>query len=300
MLSFKEITLADKETIQHFTLHSPRRNCDLQFANLSSWTFLYQTEFAVMNDYLLLRFYSGEVLAYMLPVGTGDIRPVLKAMVEDAEDLGSPFRLLGVCTNMRADLEAAMPGKFTFTEDRDYFDYIYLREELASLKGKKLQAKRNHVNKFKRTYPDYEYKELTPALVSECLKLEEEWYKDSPEENRMALRAERRSMTYALKHIDALGISGGVLHVNGRICAFTYGGAINYETWDTCVEKADTNIEGAYAMINYEYANHIPEQYVYVNREEDLGIDGLRKAKLSYKPVILLEKYIAEYNDHKR
>ena len=77
-------------------------------------------------------------------------------------------------------------------------------------------------------------------------------------------------------------------------------GPINHETWDTCVEKADTGIEGSYAMINYEYANHIDEQYIYVNREEDLGLEGLRKAKLSYQPVILLEKCIAELNDHKR
>lgn len=94
-------------------------------------------------------------------------------------------------------------------------------------------------------------------------------------------------------------MTGGVLHVNGKIAAFTYGAPINHETWDTCVEKADTGIEGSYAMINYEYANHIDEQYIYVNREEDLGLEGLRKAKLSYQPVILLEKCIAELNDHK-
>ena len=111
--------------------------------------------------------------------------------------------------------------------------------------------------------------------------------------------AERKSMTYALNHMEALGLTGGVLHANGKIAAFTYGAPINHETWDTCVEKADTGIEGSYAMINYEYANHIDEQYIYVNREEDLGLEGLRKAKLSYQPVILLEKCIAELNDYK-
>ena len=109
-----------------------------------------------------------------------------------------------------------------------------------------------------------------------------------------ALQDERRFMTAALQHMDQLDIQGGVLYVGGKIVAFTFGAPINQETFDTCVEKADTDIEGAYAMINYEFANHIPEQYVYINREEDLGLEGLRRAKLSYHPEILLEKYVAE------
>ena len=172
MIEFKDITLADKDLIQSFTLGSLRRNCDLSFANLCSWIFLYQTKYAVMDNYLLLRFYAGEELAYMMPVGTGDVKPVLEALIKDAEEMGAKLRMLGVCVGMKADIEAVMPGRFTFTEDRDYFDYIYLRTDLATLKGKKFQAKRNHINKFKKQYPDYEYKPLTPDLVPECLKLE--------------------------------------------------------------------------------------------------------------------------------
>lgn len=96
------------------------------------------------------------------------------------------------------------------------------------------------------------------------MKLEEEWCRANNCEEQLALGAERKSMTYALNHMEALGLTGGVLHVNGKIAAFTYGAPINHETWDTCVEKADTGIEGSYAMINYEYANHIDEQYIYV------------------------------------
>lgn len=91
-----------------------------------------------MDGYLLLRFYAGEELAYMMPVGTGDVKPVLEALIEDAEALGAKFRMLGVCVGMKADLEAVMPGRFTFTEDRDYFDYLYLRTDLAALKGKSI------------------------------------------------------------------------------------------------------------------------------------------------------------------
>ncbi len=294
MLTFKDITPDDKDVIQSFTLVSKRMNCDLSFANLCSWSFLYHTQFAVMDGYLLFRFYADGELSYMMPVGTGDVKPVLEALISDAEAQGSKFQMLGVCTNMKADIEAAMPGRFTFSEDRDYFDYIYLREDLATLKGKKYQPKRNHINKFKKQYPDYEYQPLTPELVPECLALAAEWCRANNCDEQKALTDERQSATYALHHFEALGLTGGVLRVNGCIAAFTYGAPINADTWDVCVEKANTDIEGAYAMINYEYANHIDEQYTYINREEDLGLEGLRKAKLSYQPVILLEKCIAE------
>lgn len=294
MIPFKDITLEDRELIQSFTLNSQRRNCDLSFANLWSWLFLYQTKFAVMDGFLLLRFYAGEELAYMMPIGTGDVQPIIEALIEDAAQQGGKFRMLGVCVGMKADLDLAMPGRFVFTEDRDYFDYIYMRSDLATLKGKKYQSKRNHINKFKNQYPNYEYKELTPELVPECLKLEEEWCRANNCDEQVALGAERASMISALLNMEALGLTGGVLHVDGKIAAFTYGTPINHETWDVCVEKADTEIEGSYTMINNEYANHIAEQYIYINREEDLGLEGLRKAKLSYHPAVLLEKCMAE------
>lgn len=294
MIPFQPINLADKERVQKYTLPARRRNCDLSFANLYSWRFLYRTEIAEQDGFLLFRFYADGQPVYMMPVGAGDVATVVEALIDDAHRLEVPFRMLGVCINMRAELEAAFPGRFTFTVDRDYSDYIYLRTDLATLRGKKFQPKRNHINRFKASYPDYEYKELTPALVPECLRLEAVWCKENDCEQDEALRAERRSMTDALTHSAELDLLGGVLHVHGDIVAFTYGAPINNETFDTCVEKADTNIEGAYAMINYEFANHIPEQYTYINREEDLGLEGLRKAKLSYQPETLLEKYIVE------
>ena len=294
MIPFKEITLADRELIQSYTLNSHRRNCDLSFSNLYSWRFLYHTVYAELDGFLLLRFYAGGELAYMMPVGSGDLKAVLEAMIEDAQGEGQPFQMLGICTSMKEELEEVMPGRFEFSADRDYFDYIYLRSDLTTLKGKKYQPKRNHINRFKNTYPDYEYRELVPELVPECLKLEAEWCKTNNCAEDVALQAERRSMTAALAHFEELGLRGGVLHVNGDIVAFTFGAPINNETFDVCVEKANTDVEGAYTMINNEFALHIPEQYIYINPEEDLGLEGLRKAKLSYHPETLLEKCMAK------
>ena len=298
MIPFKDITLADKDTITSFTMKSDRRNCDLSFSNLCSWRFLYDTQFAVVDNFLVFKFWAGEQLAYMMPVGTGDLKAVLWELIEDARKENQHFCMLGVCSNMRADLEAILPEQFTFTEDRDYADYIYLRSDLSTLKGKKFQAKRNHINRFRNTYPDYEYTPITPDRIQECLDLEAEWCKVNNCDQQEGTGNERRALIYALHNFEALGLTGGILNVNGKIVAFTFGMPINHETFGVHVEKADTSIEGAYAMINYEFANRIPEQYIYINREEDLGIEGLRKAKLSYQPATILEKYMACLKEH--
>lgn len=298
MIPFKDITLADKDTITSFTMKSDRRNCDLSFSNLCSWRFLYDTQFALVDNFLVFKFWAGEQLAYMMPVGTGDLKAVLWELIEDARKENQHFCMLGVCSNMRADLEAILPEQFTFTEDRDYADYIYLRSDLSTLKGKKFQAKRNHINRFRNTYPDYEYTPITPDRIQECLDLEAEWCKVNNCDQQEGTGNERRALIYALHNFETLGLTGGILHVNGKIVAFTFGMPINHETFGVHVEKADTSIEGAYAMINYEFANRIPEQYIYINREEDLGIEGLRKAKLSYQPATILEKYMACLKEH--
>lgn len=298
MIPFKDVTLADRDTITSFTMKSDRRNCDLSFSNLCSWRFLYDTQFAVVDNFLVFKFWAGEQLAYMMPVGTGDLKAVLWELIEDARKENQHFCMLGVCSNMRADLEAILPEQFTFTEDRDYADYIYLRSDLSTLKGKKFQAKRNHINRFRNTYPDYEYTPITPDRIQECLDLEAEWCKVNNCDQQEGTGNERRALIYALHNFETLGLTGGILHVNGKIVAFTFGMPINHETFGVHVEKADTSIEGAYAMINYEFANRIPEQYIYINREEDLGIEGLRKAKLSYQPATILEKYMACLKEH--
>ena len=212
-------------------------------------------------------------------------------MIAEAEAMEVPFCILGVSPKMKDELDAVMPGRFNYVINRDYADYIYLRSDLASLKGNKLQPKRNHVNKFIRNYPDFTYHELTPEFVPQCLAFERQWERRNvtPEEAQ-ALEDERKSMTFALTHFDRLDLRGAFICVNGKMAAFTFGAAINDSTFDVCVEKADTDIEGVYAMINYEFSRHLPENYVYINREEDLGLEGLRKAKLSYQPCEILEK----------
>ncbi|KXB85390.1 hypothetical protein HMPREF3034_00242 [Prevotella sp. DNF00663] len=308
MLKFKALTTADKQIIQDYTLLGERQNCDLSFANIFSWRFLYNTEWTIVDDFLVFRFYTGQHLAYMMPIPHAKIDADGKRKVEicdecsahvireirnDSIAMGHPFLMLGVCNFCVDIIENAFPDTFSITPDRDYSDYIYLRSKLITLSGKKLQSKRNHINKFKSLYPDYEYRALTTDMIPECQRLAGEWRAGQEDDTEgHSIYSEMRSMTRAFDHWDELGLMGGTIWVDDKLIAFTYGTPINQTTFDICVEKADTNYEGAFTIINQEFAKHIPEQYIYINREEDMGDEGLRRAKLSYKPDILLEKNV--------
>lgn len=295
MIEFKDITVEDKDTITSFTMNSCRRNCDLSFSNLCSWRFMYNTKFAVIDNFLVFKFWLHGRVSYMMPVGQGDQeKELIEKLIEDSLLEGEPLRLMGVCQGMKKRLNDILPGKFEFTTNRDYSDYIYLRSDLATLTGKKFQSKRNHINRFKKEYT-YKYVPITPDRVQECLYLEAEWCKANDCDKQDGTGNERQAIVFALEHFEELGLSGGILYANDKIVAFTFGMPINKETFGVHVEKADTTVDGAYAMINFEFANHIPETFTYINREEDLGIEGLRKAKLSYQPETILEKFVAHY-----
>lgn len=289
-MQFKPISLAAKEQIQRLTLNGQGINCDLSFANMFSWRFLYDTVYAEEDGFIFFRFHTRHHLAYMMPIGEGDLKAAISKIMLDARQQGHPFLLLGVCGDMRHRVEDLFPGQLTIEYDRDYCDYIYTRESLATLKGKKLQPKRNHVNKFHRLYPDAEFKPLTVNEIPDCMAMAEQWYKTHSEV--VDIENEHRSLKECLSHFEELGLRGGVLYVEGKVAAFTYGMPVNANTFDVCVEKADEAYEGSYAVINQEFVKSLPEQYEYINREEDMGLEGLRKAKLSYQPAIILQKYI--------
>lgn len=296
MLAFKDIELADREVILSYTLPSGRRSCDLSFANLMSWRGLFASQWTLWGGFLLLKWRLGRQSAYTLPVGQGDLRAVLSQLKDDARHEGMTLRLTGICEEMVDEVERAMPGRLTFRAERDYADYVYLRQDLATLSGRRLQAKRNHVHQFIRACPDWRYEPITPDHIGECLQLEAAWYEANPTLWHEGADEERQAVTFALRHFSELGLTGGLLRTGGRIVAFTFGMPISTDTFGVHAEKADAGVEGAYAMINHEFAQRIPQQYIYVNREEDMGLEGLRKAKLSYHPAMLLSKYMAVEN----
>ena len=303
-LSFKPLELGDRARIEHYTIPSPLTNCDLAFANMYCWQPTYRSEWTEIDGFLVIRFRidGGARVAYMQPVGEGDFTPLLPRLAADAATWGQPLRLVGLTDEAAGRLRAlgAAPGRLRLPDgvghpilaaDRDLADYIYLREDLCRLSGRRHQPKRNHINRFLAAYPDYRFEPLTPDRFEECMRLEQAWYRrhegvDGEEE----IQAERQAIRRAFGAFEALGLRGGCLYVGDRMVAFTYGSAVNRETFDIHVEKADTSYEGAFAMINRLFAETLPEQYRYINREEDLGVEGLRRAKLSYEPCRLSDK----------
>ena len=280
-LCFHPITLTDRKAMQAVTLYAGRRNCNYTFANLVGWQFWFHTEVCVLDNAVVLRYTFEGKRAYM--VCTADAIPLemMEALLDDSH---GNLTLIGLEDSQVTQLQTSNP--IVVEPVRNQYDYIYRRTNLATLQGRHLNAKRNHIHRFRAEHPDFEYRPLTPELFEECRQLTALWKKDKAESETIA--AEHRVMETVFRHWDALDMMGGSIFVDGRMVAFTYGAAVTNDTFDVCVEKADRNVEGAFAIINQQFAEHLPEQYGYLNREEDMGIPGLRQAKLSYYPEILL------------
>lgn len=294
MIPFQSITPFDKELITSYTFPGNYRDNNLSICNLCSWQFLHQSSYAVLNGQLVIRFHFEGSAVYTLPFGPGDTAATLLSLHEIVRETQEPFRLYGANPFFREQLEKYFPHSFSYDCPRDYFDYIYLRTALADLRGRDYQPKRNHTNKFRKKY-DYRYIELTPDLLPHCLELADKWCERHNCEEDKNLRDEQRAMRFAMDYFTLLGLRGGALRADGEIVAFTYGAPVNHDTFCVHIEKADTHFDGAYATINQEFAKHLPEAFFYINREEDLGLAGLRKAKLSYYPAFLLEKCRATF-----
>ncbi|MBR6437576.1 MAG: DUF2156 domain-containing protein [Bacteroidales bacterium] len=283
-LSFHQLTLSDREAVQAVMLHAGRRNCNYTFANLVGWQFWYYTEVCVLENAVMLRYTFDGQRAYMVCTAEDLSLELIEALVKDSN---GNLTLIGLEDSQASQL-LTLNSQLSISVEpiRNQYDYIYRRTDLATLHGKHLNAKRNHIHRFRAEHPDFEYRPLTPELFDECRRLTEIWQEDK--NVNVSITAERRVMETIFSNWDALDMIGGSIFVDGRMVAFTYGAAVTKDTFDVCVEKADRHVEGAFAIINQQFAEHLPEQYIYFNREEDMGIPGLRQAKLSYHPEILL------------
>ena len=294
MIEFKPVRLEDRAVIERYTMPSGICNCDLAFANMYCWQAVFHSAWAEIGGFLVIRFQidGGERIGYMQPVGEGDFGPILPLLREDAHAHGQRLRIIGLTDEGRDTIRRIVPCHFAFESDRALEDYVYNADDLRNLAGRRYQPKRNHINRFTAEYPDYCYEELTPDRFGECMALEREWRK-AHEGHTSELCAEQRAMQRAFEHFEELGLIGGCIYVGDRLAAFTYGSAVNDHTFDTHVEKADTEFDGAFTIINKLFAQHLPERFTLINREEDLGLDGLRQAKLSYHPAFLQHKFAA-------
>lgn len=292
-MEFRPIRLEDKALFQRYSFKSGTQNCDMSFANIYCWQDTYHSEIAEYGGFLLIRFvYGAGETGYMQPIGEGDVRDVIARLHEDAASRGSALRIVGITQQpWRERIEELFPDRFAFSAPRSLCDYIYLAEDLAALQGSHYKPKRNHINRFRSLY-DYRYEPLTAENMGDCMALNRLW-QQMRDDHSASEREEQAAMQRAFADFEALGLRGGVLYANGKVAAFTYGSPINPDTFCTHVEKADTDFDGAGAMINMLFAQDLAGEYKYINREEDLGIEGLRFSKLSYRPAVLLCKQSA-------
>jgi len=269
---------------------------DLNFTNLYMWRKPYHIKYCVADNFLCIFAQYGSNPPFALfPISdtaTADISPIIMKLKHHFDKIGHPLVIRSLTPQMKYQLERCMPGMFGYTPVTTSFDYIYNAADLISLQGKKYHAKRNHINKFIASN-NHSYHPLTSELAMQCIEIAKAWYENHDGEQNSSLSEELNAIIDTLSHFDILGYKGGVLKVDGNIVAFTYGEKLTDNMAVIHVEKADAEIHGSYAMINQQFCEHEWQSVAFINREEDMGLEGLRKAKLSYYPAHMSEKHTA-------
>lgn len=292
MLNFQKLTPKDRDKYNELLFSGPERGCEYSFANLYLWG-KQQACFTHGNAALFSHFYGKSIYPY--PVGPEDKRDLVLRLLEDSRKRGIPFRMTGMLKEEVEQLQSWFPGDFFVQMDRDAFDYVYDIHDLADLKGRKFQKKRNHVNRFKQEHPDYRVEPLTVCNLPQVQHMVNDWYqirmRQDPEGNYLL---ENIALAKAFRNFENLDMEGLVLYDGDTVLAMTMASRMNPDTFDVHFEKAREDVDGAYPVINQEFAKYLREKYPevkYLDREDDLGLEGLRKAKLSYNPHHMIEKY---------
>lgn len=297
MLNFKPINLEDQKIIKSYTSDKNYFMCTYCFIDLYMWQFNYATEYCEYENFLFIKMQTPEEkqTLYLAPFGQGDYKKAILTLEADAKERNIPFIITAVPEEIKPLLEELFPDKFNFTEQRDYEDYIYLAENLIELKGKKYHSKRNFVNRFLKEYEGrWKYEDISKDNIREIFDFHLEWggLRDCSHEEDFL--SETCAISRALKSFDELNLKGGLIKLDEKIIAFTLGSKSHDDMFIVHIEKANPDIAGSYQMINQQFAIRHFENITYVNREEDLGIEGLRKAKLSYYPVKMGVSFRAE------
>lgn len=291
MIDFHKPTPAVKEQYEQVLFSVPPRSCEYSFANLSLWG---RQHMAFIHGCVVFFSHFNGKSVYPFPIGNGDRRTAVLEVLQDARERGIPCRFTGLNEEDMAQLEQWFPGQFHFRCDRDSFDYVYEIDALADLKGKKLQKKRNHLNRFRSEHPDYRVEPLSCANLEPVRHMVNTWY-----QTRMRLDPEgdylleNIALAKAFRHFEELGLEGLVLLEGDQVLAVTLGSRLSGDTFDIHFEKAREDIDGCYSAINAEFARYLRLKYPevkFLDREDDMGLPGLRKAKTSYYPHHLAEK----------
>ncbi len=297
MLDFKPVVPADSMWLHPILNKTENISCEFSPTCLIMWG---HASIAECDGFYVPMVRYTEQPQYLRPIGRSDFLPILPELIADSKERGIPFRMSGITAPVREVLEQT--GLFTFTSNRDYSDYVYTVEALTTLAGSKLHSKRNHINRIIEAYPDWSTESITQDNIDECREMAEAWYWEhfANGADPKAYASEQRALQLGFDHFDEFGMDGLLLRVDGKVIAFSMGNQLNTTVYDVNFEKAYASIQGAYPMINREFSRMVQVKYPtiqYLDREDDTGSEGLRKAKLSYHPALILEKFTATLAD---
>lgn len=296
MLDFKTPDIEDLEWASACLSNAHSMNCEYTFGSIYLWHTAYRTKIARYKDFFICRWGKVGEYSYSLPIGEGDFKEAVMEIITDAKANGVVPNIYGVTESYKALLDKEFPGVITYKYDDGNNDYIYNAENLALLSGKKYHSKRNHITNFKKNNPDWCFEEITQENIDECINLHTSWIEER-DDNDSDYSLEFESVLTGFENYRTLGFYGGIIKVGGKAIAYTYGERLNDECFVSHFEKAPADVQGAYAIINQEFAKKLLEKgFKYINREEDLGLEGLRKAKQSYHPAIWLKKEVAVFD----
>ena len=305
------ITIESRDELQKYLRGYRYCTSGLSFSSLYMWRDINDFSWEMFGDYMCicgmshLELEEGIILPFMaVPLtSTGSYdsakrRETVLMAKEKMEEAGYPFSMRLVPFPLTEELAKAFPGQLKIVADRDNFDYLYHKNDMIELKGRSLHKKKNHMNYFLKNY-EYEYKPLTSDMAEDAMRFIAEFNarKEIPPHERELLDMEERAMKDVFENIEKAGYLAGAILIDGKIEALSVGGIINSNTVGVHIEKANIGYRGLYQIINMEFCKHLPAEIKYVNREEDMGLPGLRKSKLSYKPVKLVEKYIVTFKE---
>jgi hypothetical protein len=302
-LHFNKIALTDLPKIKSIVEKTPYRSCQLSAGGLYCLSEKYGTEVGFSNDFLFVRQRRREVgECYFMPVGAGNLAEAADQLLSyHAATHGGDLTIWGVADDMLSDFRSAS-NRFAaaeLTPDRDWAEYIHLSSSLLSLSGKRLQPKRNAVNQFLRSYSRYTYEPVSPSNLGEVCAFQQRQLETDRAAEKSAhllelLEEENRAIALAASAWEEIGLTGGAIRIDGQVAAFAVGCPISAGTFDVMFESAERSYNGIFQVLEQELIRRELGSFLHVNREEDLGIPGLRFAKQSLRPDILLMKYSAK------
>lgn len=292
MLDFKDVEYSHIPLLKEYTMKAGTRNCSFALSNIFYWNFKCKLKFAIVDEVLVYRCLREGSAGYSPVEFPEDLVRFVETLEADAQANHTTMHLHNLTEAMIARLEETFPGRYEYDNSRDESDYVYEVKGLATLAGTKYHKKKNHVNKFKKTF-EFTYEEVCSENIEECRTMKDLWKETRTSDDMASLEKEVAILDKALDHYTEFGFTGGLIRIDGEVKAFTFGEAVGEDTFVSHFEKAFDDIPGLYQAINQQFAEHSLSDFTYVNREEDMGIEGLRKAKTSYQPVMMIDKYSA-------